>query len=221
MGTQNGRILWCTAELQKAVQKEKPLISQGLLDFFRHYWIVKWGGVNRTGYIKIMVDRKKQNGMYWLIGSQKFHLMKGITESLAGRVAIVDLLGLSQAELDGRADLVDPFMPTPEWIDRAHANLKRPWSLTDVYDRIWRGAFPHVNEENGADRDRFYRSYVQTYIQRDVLRAVIFSFISRKAFTACGYNKSIVVHDNQTCCAFFKSSCSNADAIRSTSRLLR
>ena len=82
-------------------------------------------------YIKIMVDRKKQNGMYWLIGSQKFHLMKGITESLAGRVAIVDLLGLSQAELDGRADLVDPFMPTPEWIDRAHANLKRPWSLTD------------------------------------------------------------------------------------------
>ena len=131
MGTQNGRILWCTAELQKAVQKEKPLISQGLLDFFRHYWIVKWGGVNRTGYIKIMVDRKKQNGMYWLIGSQKFHLMKGITESLAGRVAIVDLLGLSQAELDGRADLVDPFMPTPEWIDRAHANLKRPWSLTD------------------------------------------------------------------------------------------
>ena len=66
-----------------------------------------------------MVDRKKQNGMYWLIGSQKFHLMKGITESLAGRVAIIDLLGLSQAELDGRADLVDPFMPTPEWIDRA------------------------------------------------------------------------------------------------------
>ena len=172
-------------------------------------------------YIKIMVDRKKQNGMYWLTGSQKFHLMKGITESLAGRVAIIDLLGLSQAELDGRADLVDPFMPTPEWIDRAHANLKRPLSLTDVYDRIWRGAFPHVNEENGADRDRFYRSYVQTYIQRDVLRAVIFSFISRKAFTACGSNKSIVVHDNQTCCAFFKSSCSNADAIRSTSRLLR
>lgn len=119
-------------------------------------------------YIKIMVDREKKNGMYWLTGSQKFHLMKGITESLAGRVAIIDLLGLSQAELEGRADLVEPFMPTPEWIERARANLKRPLSLTDVYDRIWRGAFPHVNEENGADRDRFYRSYVQTYIQRDV-----------------------------------------------------
>ena len=46
--------------------------------------------------IKMQVDREKTNGQFWLTGSQKFQLMRGITESLAGRVAIVDLLGLSQ-----------------------------------------------------------------------------------------------------------------------------
>ena len=65
-------------------------------------------------YIKIAVDQQKdhkKNGMFWLIGSQKFHLMKGVTESLAGRVAIVDLLGLSNAEIENRANN-KPFVPT-------------------------------------------------------------------------------------------------------------
>jgi predicted AAA+ superfamily ATPase len=48
-------------------------------------------------YIKMAVDKSRQPGMFWLTGSQKFHLMKGISESLAGRVAIIDMLGLSQA----------------------------------------------------------------------------------------------------------------------------
>lgn len=119
-------------------------------------------------YIKIAVDREKRNGLYWLTGSQKFHLMKGITESLAGRVAIVDLLGFSQAELEGRADTSHPFMPTREWIARARDAVIKPLSLAEVYERIWRGSFPRVNEAAGSIRDLFYRSYVQTYIQRDV-----------------------------------------------------
>ena len=69
--------------------------------------------------IKVIVDREKRNGLFWLTGSQKFHLMRGITESLAGRVAIVDLLGLSQAEMSGRAESSRPFVPTPEWIAQA------------------------------------------------------------------------------------------------------
>ena len=69
--------------------------------------------------IKLHVDRHKVNGQFWLTGSQKFELMKGITESLAGRVAIVDLLGLSQAELLGRADKALPFLPTADWIANA------------------------------------------------------------------------------------------------------
>jgi predicted AAA+ superfamily ATPase len=67
-------------------------------------------------YIKMIVDKEKKKGLFWLTGSQKFHLMHGITESLAGRVAILDLLGLSNAELEGRSDKVIPFMPTPNWL---------------------------------------------------------------------------------------------------------
>lgn len=119
-------------------------------------------------YLKIAVDREKKNGMYWLTGSQKFHLMKGITESLAGRVAIIDLLGLSQAEIEERANISTPFLPTNSWIERAKESITKPISLNKTYERIWRGSFPHLYETKDTDRNRFYQSYVQTYIQRDV-----------------------------------------------------
>jgi len=117
--------------------------------------------------IKMAVDRDKRNGLFWLTGSQKFHLMRGITESLAGRVAIVDLLGLSQAELDGRALSVRPFVPTPEWIAQARQTT-RPGGLMGAFERIWLGSYPRLIEQGPKLRDVFYRSYIQTYIQRDV-----------------------------------------------------
>jgi predicted AAA+ superfamily ATPase len=119
-------------------------------------------------YIKIIVDREKKNGMFWLTGSQKFHLMKGISESLAGRVAIVDLLGLSQAELNGLGDQVIPFKPTSEWINHARSQIHRPKQLMDIYTQIWLGSFPRVHQNKIELRDLFYSSYIQTYIQRDV-----------------------------------------------------
>jgi len=119
--------------------------------------------------IKIMVDRDKRNGLFWLTGSQKFHLMRGITESLAGRVAIVDLLGLSQAELCGRAAASRPFLPTPQWIAQAGQTAQeQPKRLKDIYRSIWLGSYPRLLEQGERSRDLFYRSYVQTYIQRDV-----------------------------------------------------
>lgn len=117
--------------------------------------------------IKLQVDRKRANGQFWLTGSQKFQLMRGITESLAGRVAIVDLLGLSQAELDGRADTSRPFVPTADWIASARQQAN-PKSLMNVFERIWLGAYPRLNAQGAQARDVFYRSYIQTYIQRDV-----------------------------------------------------
>jgi predicted AAA+ superfamily ATPase len=117
--------------------------------------------------IKIIVDREKKNGMFWLTGSQKFHLMRGISESLAGRVAIVDLLGLSQAERDGRAERSRPFVPTRDWIESTRGDVG-PKSLRQVFEQIWLGSYPRLNTQGAAARDVFYRSYVQTYIQRDV-----------------------------------------------------
>lgn len=119
--------------------------------------------------IKIMVDRDKRNGLFWLTGSQKFHLMRGITESLAGRVAIVDLLGLSQAELCGRAAASRPFLPATDWITWAGQMAReQPKRLKDIYRSIWLGSYPRLLEQGERSRDLFYRSYVQTYIQRDV-----------------------------------------------------
>ena len=66
-------------------------------------------------YIKAAVDEKKQSGMYWLTGSQQFHLMKNVSESLAGRVGILHLEGFSQAERDGQPER-RLFLPTPKAI---------------------------------------------------------------------------------------------------------
>ncbi len=117
--------------------------------------------------IKMAVDRDGRNGLYWLTGSQKFELMSGLTESLAGRVAIVDLLGLSQAEQQGRALQSQPFVPTLDWIQQSR-NVAKPLSLQALYAQIWLGAYPRLVEQGPQSRDVFYRSYVQTYIQRDV-----------------------------------------------------
>lgn len=119
-------------------------------------------------YIKIQVDKIKQAGMYWLTGSQKFSLMKNVTESLAGRIAILDLLGLSQAEVNDRASQVMPFLPTPEWLAHASQYANKSMTLTDVYQAIWQGSYPKVLLDKHISRDIFYNSYVQTYLQRDV-----------------------------------------------------
>jgi len=131
--------------------------------------------------IKVEVDRHKQPGMYWLTGSQKFALMKGVTESLAGRVGLLDLLGLSQAELTGRANTRAPFLPSAPHEPNARATLvattptahhpiepNRSSTLEAVYDRIWLGGYPGLNRLGPSARDTFFRSYVQTYIERDV-----------------------------------------------------
>ncbi len=120
------------------------------------------------GEIKIYVDKDKRPGLFWLTGSQKFHLMHSITETLAGRIAILDLMGLSQAEWNNRANSSQPFLPTPQWIEQARSYAKFPMRLMDVYTQIWRGSFPKLLTSNDSLRDIFYNSYIQTYIQRDV-----------------------------------------------------
>ena len=119
-------------------------------------------------YIKIAVDREKRKGMYWLTGSQQFHLMQGVTESLAGRVGIIDMLGLSGAEMDGQPHRAAPFAPTPEWIAKARDAVGTPPPPARVYERIWQGSFPGVAGKSAAERNDFYDSYVRTYIQRDI-----------------------------------------------------
>ena len=118
-------------------------------------------------YLKMAVERSRAPGLFWLTGSQQFHLMKGVSESLAGRVGIVHLLGLSRREMADQGLECAPFLPVPEAIrDRLGTGGKL--SLKDLYRLIWRGAFPAVALSHEVDRDLFYSSYVQSYLQRDV-----------------------------------------------------
>jgi len=122
---------------------------------------------NLLPYIKMSVDENRQPGMFWLTGSQQFHLMKGVSESLAGRVGVVELMGLSRWELSGKGDISTPFIPTAENISQRENSAGR-LSLQELYNIIWRGSFPAVALNHEADRNLFYSSYTQTYLQRDV-----------------------------------------------------
>jgi predicted AAA+ superfamily ATPase len=116
--------------------------------------------------LKLAVDRNHTPGQFWLTGSQQFHLMRGISESLAGRVAVVQLLGLSRREVNGDVNAA-PFLPRPELVKK---RLKKspPLELKELYAAIWRGAYPGLVAAEAMNRDLFYSSYVQTYLQRDV-----------------------------------------------------
>ncbi len=119
-------------------------------------------------YIKIYADTHKQDGLFWLTGSQKFHLMNGVQESLAGRVAIIDLQGFSYAEKNGLADEVVPFLPTSDWVKNAQKNHRPTEDVSSLYQKIWEGSYPRLITKESINRELFFQSYVQTYIERDV-----------------------------------------------------
>jgi predicted AAA+ superfamily ATPase len=115
-------------------------------------------------YIKIRVDEGGRNGDYWLTGSQTFHMMRGVSESLAGRVAVLPMQGLSNSEIAGTPG--GAFIGAPsEWLARAAG--RQPQDLLKVYSRIFAGSLPRAH--SGAfDRDMYFSSYVDTYLQRDI-----------------------------------------------------
>ncbi|MBR1604571.1 MAG: ATP-binding protein [Alphaproteobacteria bacterium] len=117
-------------------------------------------------YIKAIVDEKKQNGLFWLTGSQQFHLMKNVTESLAGRVGILTLEGLSQNEKSSHPD-VQPFLPTLEYIKTKEKNAIET-TLPKIYEMVWKGSYPKLYQADNDFWSVYYDSYIQTYLERDV-----------------------------------------------------
>jgi len=116
-------------------------------------------------YIKLEVDAQRSPGLFWLTGSQQFHLMKGVSESLAGRVGIVNLLGMSRNEMVGRS--LAPFLPTFEELNQ-QSRADDKVSLKELYKIIWRGSFPAIALSEEVDRELFYSSYMETYLKRDI-----------------------------------------------------
>ena len=115
-------------------------------------------------YIKMSVDSSKRKGDFWLTGSQTFHTMKNVSESLAGRVGILKLLGLSNSEIQG--GLSAPFLPNPDFMMQ-RISAAQKMDLLQTFERIHKGSMPALYIGD-VDSETFYRSYVNTYLQRDI-----------------------------------------------------
>ncbi len=116
-------------------------------------------------YIKGIVDQRKRTGDFWITGSQMFQMMKNVTETLAGRVGIVPMLGLSNSEIQGTH--LPPFevdaMKLMSRMERA-----KPMSLVHVFERIYKGSMPRLYELEGVNQELYFESYLDTYITRDI-----------------------------------------------------
>ncbi len=114
--------------------------------------------------IKWVVDQSEEKGRIVLTGSQTYLLMKGVSESLAGRIRILEMPGLSLRELSGNSSSPHPYIPE---VMASSSNTP----LTDVWNLIHRGSMPELQDPN-IDWDLFYTDYVAAYLERDVRELV-------------------------------------------------
>jgi len=160
-------------------------------------------------YIKIKVDEARKNSMfgdgrkvgtmYYLTGSQVFKSMENVSESLAGRVGILDLYGFSTRELNSLEETL--FIPDINLLKNKEKLNKL--STKQLFKRIINGSYPEIVNANEEERDKFYESYIRTYIERDVRQVInvkdenkFIKFISCVAArTAQEYNASDIASD--------------------------
>jgi len=123
-------------------------------------------------YLKMKIDEmriKARRGsqpetcLFLLSGSQAYHLMQHVSESLAGRLAILPLQGISYRERKG-VTCAQPFVPHNEYLS---ARKEECLDTADLWPMIHRGSMPRLVSSND-DWDLFYSSYVATYLERDV-----------------------------------------------------
>ena len=164
---------------------------------------------NLLTYIKIKVDESRKKSMfetkeevgtlYYLTGSQVFETMKDVSESLAGRVAILDLYGFSTREINNEKDIT--FIPD---IELLRERKKLPiLTMPKLFERIINGSYPDVVNATKEIREKFYESYIRTYIERDVRKLInikdetkFIKFISSVAArTSQEYNASDIAKD--------------------------
>lgn len=148
-------------------------------------------------YIKIAIDNGADPGAFWLSGSQAFKLMELAQESLAGRIAILHMSSMSQHEIYGSGENREFTIDIEQLKSRKSVNT--PADMKAIYERIWKGSMPGLASGKFTDRDVFYNSYLQTYIERDVseliekVDKIMFSDFIRAA--ACRIGQLLNVHD--------------------------
>ena len=111
-------------------------------------------------YIKIRTDKEQKNGMYYLTGSQMFHMMKNVSESLAGRVGILSMYSLSRAEIEGRES--KPCRPYEVEAGESED------TITDIFEKLYRGGMPRMITDRLLLPEDYFGAYLQTYLERDI-----------------------------------------------------
>lgn len=113
--------------------------------------------------LKLEIDKQQKNGMFLLSGSQAFELMQNVSETLAGRIAILKLQGLSLREILN-IKFSPPFIPHSNYLSSREKTLKSPENIWQI---IHKGDMPRLYQQE-TDWEIYYSSYVSTYIERDV-----------------------------------------------------
>ncbi len=127
--------------------------------------------------IKQKVDETDVRGQFILSGSQKLELMKGVSESLAGRVSVCELCGLSLREIH-RIDFNKHFVPTDDYIIEREKELQ---GYNNIWDIIHKGSYPELYDIE-RDWQDFYSSYVSTYLERDINELILADSITFTKF---------------------------------------
>lgn len=116
-------------------------------------------------YIKMHVDKNHNPGDFWLTGSQVFKLMRGVQESLAGRVAVLSLTSLCQSEISGGT--LEPFEIDLDKLSK-RKKARTTADTIEIFNRIFKGSMPAIVSGQNSNSQIFYSSYLSTYIERDV-----------------------------------------------------
>lgn len=117
---------------------------------------------------KAKLDGLNNKGMYILTGSEAYRLMEGVSQSMAGRVSIIEMSPFSLREI--RALEEKPFVIDP--IENEQRNKENSVNLDQLYDYIVKGFYPELFDNEGLDSDSFYADYVRTYLERDVSKII-------------------------------------------------
>lgn len=111
---------------------------------------------------KLSYEGKNPNGLFWLTGSQKFLMMKDISESLAGRVAIFELSSLSKQEIEKRN--YGTFNPDVDFLKKVPYKYR---NTNEIYELIFKGGMPKIIASD-VDKEKYYSDYINTYLERDI-----------------------------------------------------
>jgi predicted AAA+ superfamily ATPase len=123
-------------------------------------------------YVKDRLDSRREPGSWLLSGSQSFPLMRGVSQTLAGRVAVLQLDPLAVEELSPQRPAADPS----QLLERVFGSRQRDGddapaggaTIPDLADWLQRGGYPEPRLSPAVDRRLWFSSYVQTYLERDV-----------------------------------------------------